>query len=69
MLAYDYRIQTNLPFDYYRIYSIPNKPELTDYTRLLWYGYDEEGPTIYRQNPQTGQVVRIDYTTTPDKDK
>ncbi len=68
MLAYDYRIQANLPFDYYRIYSIPGKPELSKYSRLLWYGYDEEGPAIYRQNPETGQVVRIDYLRNTDKE-
>jgi hypothetical protein len=56
-------------FDYYRIYSIPNKPELTDYTRLLWYGYDEEGLPFIDRILKPDKCVRIDYTTTPDKDK
>lgn len=61
MLNYDVRVREKLPFDYYRIYESPQEPELTGFSRLIWYGYDEEGAAIYRQNPKTGEVVRIDF--------
>lgn len=61
MLSYDLRIKTDIPFDYYRIYEPLKNPELNGFSRLIWYGYDEEGAAIYRQNPKTGKVARIDY--------
>ncbi len=62
VLEYDRRFKTDVPFDYYRIYDNPKEPELRFFSRLLWYGYDEEGPAIYRQNPKTGEVIRIDFS-------
>ncbi|WP_332446262.1 hypothetical protein [Sphaerochaeta sp.] len=61
MLNYDLRVKLEVPFDYYRIYQFPKDAEYFSFTRLLWYGYDEQGPAIYRQDPKTGQVVRVDF--------
>lgn len=60
MLAYDIRVQVNCLFDYCKVFSMSND-DLREYTRLIWYGYDEVGPAVYRKNPETGMVVRIDF--------
>ncbi len=64
MLHYDVRTKLEALFDYCRIYDVPDNPKMASYTRLLWYGYDEEGPSVYRQNPRTGEVIRIDFLKT-----
>jgi len=61
MLHYDVRVKLEAPFDYCRIFNLPDNPKIASFTRLLWYGYDEEGPSVYRQDPKTGEVVRIDF--------
>ncbi|MGE4583818.1 MAG: hypothetical protein AB7C91_04155 [Sphaerochaeta sp.] len=61
MLHYDQRIQTNHPFDYCRVYDDPKDPKLAEFTRVIWFGYDEEGPAVYRENPSTGKIVRLDF--------
>lgn len=64
MLVYDVRVKLEIPFDYCRIHEVPDTPRMASFTRMLWYGYDEDGPSVYRQNPKTGEVVRIDFLHT-----
>lgn len=61
MLAYDHRVQENFKFDYCRIYDDPTEDKLLRFSRLIWYGYDEQGPAVYREDPNTGEVLRIDF--------
>ena len=61
MLSYDSRIKLEVPFDYVHLHKIPKNATLGSFSRLVWYGYDEEGPSVYRQNPKTGEIVRIDF--------
>ncbi len=61
MLAYDVRVHANAPFDYFRVFSHTKIPVIAAFTRIIWYGFDEEGPAVYRKNPHTGEVARIDY--------
>ncbi|MDC7228837.1 MAG: hypothetical protein PQJ48_00860 [Sphaerochaetaceae bacterium] len=61
MLGYDLRVQTTFRFDYCRVFDPPKEHELLRFSRLIWYGYDEEGPAAYRKDPRTGEVVRIDF--------
>jgi hypothetical protein len=61
MLPFDLRIQTQHRFDYCRVFDFPKEAKLLRFTRLTWYGYDEEGPAVYREDPDTGEVVRIDF--------
>jgi len=61
MLAYDHRVQENYKFDYHRIYDDPKDNKLLRFSRLIWYGYDEQGPAVYREDPNTGEVLRIDF--------
>ncbi|MGH0053531.1 MAG: hypothetical protein ACQ5SW_09110 [Sphaerochaetaceae bacterium] len=61
MLNYDLRVNAGVPFDYFRVFQCPKTASLIAFRRIIWYGYDEEGPAVYRKNPKTGKVVRIDY--------
>ena len=61
MLPFDLRIQTQQHFDYCRVFNFPKEAKLLRFTRLKWFGYDEEGPAVYREDPDTGEVVRIDF--------
>ncbi len=61
MLPYDCRVQANHQFDYCRVYDTPKETKLLRFSRLIWFGYDEEGPAVYREDPNTNEVVRIDF--------
>ena len=61
MLSYDLRVKMDVPFDYCRIYDVPQDHVVDSFTRMIWYGYDEEGPSVYRQNPHTMEMLRIDF--------
>lgn len=61
MLRFDLRVQTNHQFDYCRMYDNPKEADLLRFSRLIWFGYDEQGPAVYREDPKTGEVVRIDF--------
>ena len=61
MLEYDVRVKAEVPFDYFRVFQPPKDASIGPFSRIIWYGYDEEGPAVYRQNPRTGKILRIDY--------
>jgi hypothetical protein len=61
MLRFDIRVQTKHQFDYCRVYDTPKETKLLRFSRLIWFGYDEEGPAVYREDPKTGEVVHIDF--------
>jgi hypothetical protein len=61
MMYYDYRIQANFFYDPGRVYDQASESSLKRFTELLWHGYDEGGPTVYKKDPYTGDVVRIDF--------
>ncbi len=61
MLKFDHRIKVEVPFDYLNLHKVPNNATITSFSTLLWYGYDEQGPSVYRRNPETEEVIRIDF--------
>ena len=61
MLDYNLRHKSQKPFDYSHVYDLPEGRELQRFSRLIWYGYDEEGPAVYRKDPKTNEVIRIDF--------
>jgi len=63
LLSYDVRHKAQKPFDYSCVYDIPKERTLMRFTRLLWFGYDEEGPAVYREDPTNKEIVRIDFLT------
>ncbi len=60
-IAYHYRIKANVPFDERKVYDPPTLPELQRFTEVVWYGMDDEGWCVYKRDPYTGEVVRIDF--------
>jgi hypothetical protein len=61
MLHYDHRIKLEVPFDYLNLHKVPKDTTIASFSKLIWYGYDEQGPSVYRRNPKTGEVIRIDF--------
>lgn len=61
MMYYDYRIQANFFYDPLQVYDQAREPSLMRFSELLWHGYDEGGPAVYKRDPYTGEVLRIDF--------
>jgi hypothetical protein len=61
MLQYDYRIHANFYYDPLQVNMPATEPSLYRFTRLIWHGYDEGGPAVYKEDLLTGDVVRIDF--------
>ena len=61
LLNYDYRQKAEKTFDYSHVYDLPKDRRFLRFSRLIWFGYDEEGPAVYRKDPATNEVMRIDF--------
>ena len=59
--SYHFRIQANMPYNPAMVASRPTDSRLMPFTELLWHGCDDEGFCVYRRNPTTKEVVRIDF--------
>ena len=60
-MPYDLRIHANLVFDSSRVYDPPREYSLNRFSRVIWFGRDYEGNCVYRQDPITSEIVRIDF--------
>lgn len=58
---YHYRVQANMTFNPNLVNMQPTEPALQRFTNLTWYGSDDEGNCVYRQDPHTGEILRIDF--------
>ena len=58
---YNFRIQALMNFNWDKVNFPPTDPNLQHFTQLIWAGQDDEGWCVFRSNPYTGEVVRIDF--------
>lgn len=56
-----FRIQAEFQYNPVMINRPATDPRLAPFTRVMWHGLDDEGYCVYKQNPVTGEVVRIDF--------
>lgn len=61
MLPYDYVIRANFYYDPHQVHAPTRDSSLYRFTRLIWHGYDERGAAVYKEDPYTGDVVRIEF--------
>lgn len=61
MLKYDYIIQANFQYNPLRVHEPAREPSLRRFSKLIWHGYDEGGAAVYKEDPVTGEIVRIDF--------
>lgn len=59
--SHNFRIQAYVAYNPSRVVNKPTDARLAQFTELLWNGCDDEGFCVYRRNPITKQVVRIDF--------
>ncbi len=60
--TYHFRIQAYVPYNSTMVVNKPTDTRLIQFSELLWHGYDDdEGFCVYRRNPLTKEVVRIDF--------
>ena len=59
--TYHFRVQANMPFNPVMAQNRPTDPSLQRFSELIWYGTDNEGNCVYRRDPFTKEVVRIDF--------
>ena len=59
--SFHYRIQGNMPYNVAMITNRPTDNQLIQFAEILWYGCDDEGYCVYRRNPMSKEVVRIDF--------
>ena len=59
--AYNLRLQAPMPYDESRVFAPPSDPRLLRFTEVVWYGWDDEGWCVYRRDPTTGEIARIDF--------
>ena len=57
------RIKANMPYNAAMVANRPTDSRLMQFSDLLWHGRDDEGYCVYRRNPMTQEVVRIDFQT------
>ena len=60
-MIYDYRIQANMNFDWNKVNAPATDYRLNRFSILLWAGQDDEGWCVFRKDPITGSIVRIDF--------
>ncbi|MEM4734994.1 MAG: hypothetical protein QXS20_04670 [Candidatus Thorarchaeota archaeon] len=60
-LKYDHRVKANFAFDATKVGLPSRHPSLMRFTEVLWYGKDDEGYCVYKKDPKTGEVLRIDF--------
>ena len=58
---YDHRIAANFAYDASRVHDPPTDARLARFEVLIWHGQDDEGLCVYKQDPRTGEVLRIDF--------
>lgn len=61
--GYDYRITAVAVYNPHRVHEPPNDQRLERFTDVVWHGLDDEGYCVYKRNPWTGEIVRIDFRT------
>ena len=61
MIPFDFRVQAMMSYDERKVWNMPSDPRLTPFTELIWDGRDEAGWCVYRRNPYSFEVVRIDF--------
>ena len=61
MYSFHHRIRANMPYNAAMVANRPTNAQLMAFTELLWHGHDDEGYCVYRRNPITKEVVRIDF--------
>jgi len=59
--TFHHRIAARMPFNAAMVHNRPTLPALARFTELVWYGADDEGHCVYRRDPSSGEVVRIDF--------
>ncbi|MBD3159186.1 MAG: hypothetical protein GF309_10395 [Candidatus Lokiarchaeota archaeon] len=59
--GYHYRIKKNARFDRSKVYSSALHPQLKRFTEVIWAGQDDEGFCVFKRDPHTGEVLRIDF--------
>ena len=58
---YNYRVQANFNFDWSKTNYPATDPRLAPFTELIWSGQDDEGWCVFKRNPATTEVLRIDF--------
>ena len=42
--------------------GLPSRhPSMRRFTEVLWHGEDDEGYCVYKKDPKTGDVIRVDF--------
>ncbi len=59
---YNYRVQANLHFEWKQINSFSTDARLKRFTGLIWAGRDDEGWCVYKRDPYSNDVIRIDFS-------
>ena len=59
--GYDIRVQANFNFDWNQVNQPSRDPRLSSYTELIWAGQDDEGWCVFKRNPYSGEIIRIDF--------
>lgn len=62
---YNYRVQANFHFDWKRVKSFSAGSQLKRFTELVWAGRDGEGWCVYKRDPYSNDVIRIDFLPPP----
>ena len=60
-MGYHKRIQANMHFNPTRLTMPATDTRLMRFTELLWAGQDDEGWCVFKRDPVTGEVIRIDF--------
>lgn len=59
--SYHIRVSANMPYNPNLVYNQPTEYSLQRFTELLWHGLDDEGYCVFRGDPITREVIRIDF--------
>jgi hypothetical protein len=60
-MLYNYRIRANANFNWSLVNAPPTDFRTRRFTVLLWAGQDDEGWCVFKEDPATGDILRIDF--------
>ena len=61
-MPFDFKAKANFRYDSTRVNNTPRHQTLMRFTELLWHGEDDDGVfCVFRKDPKTGEVVRIEF--------
>lgn len=60
-LPYTFRTKANFKFDETKVGLPSRHPSLMRFTEVVWYGEDDEGYCVYKKDPNSGDVLRVDF--------